>query len=130
MIEMNKNIKIVRGCIYLMDFGDKNGHLQAGFRPGLVISNSLCNRFSPVLIVIPLSTKKSKHTLPVHISITEKDLEKGVLTKESVVHCEQIQSINRSSIHRCVGKISNDKIRHIENTLLLSVGIEQRQEVV
>lgn len=127
---MNKNIKIDRGCIYLMDFGKQDGSVQGGFRPGVILSNRLCNRFSPVLIVVPLSTKKRKHTLPVHTSITESDLTKGTLTKESVIHCEQIQSINRSAVHKFVGEISIEKLRQIEKTLLLSLEIEQRQEVV
>jgi mRNA interferase MazF len=122
--------RITRGSIYLIDFGERNGHLQAGYRPGIVVSHKLANKFSPVLIVIPLSSKKRKHSLPVHISITKTDFINGTIMKESVCHCEQIQSINRSSIHKYFGEISEDKMRHIEKTLLLSVGIEQRQEVV
>lgn len=45
------------------------GNIQAGSRPVIIVSNDLCNKHSPVLLAVPLTTKPKKN-LPTHVLFT------------------------------------------------------------
>lgn len=117
-------LNVSRGTVYMCNLGKKEGHIQGGFRPVLVISNQLANRFSPVILVVPISSRKPKHNLPTHVEIDKIDFETGAVKTLSVAHCEQIQSINRNEIHSRIGKLNEIKIRQIEEALMLQLSIK------
>ena len=39
------------------EFPDRDGSIQSGYRPGIVIQNNIGNTYSPTLIAIPLTSK-------------------------------------------------------------------------
>ena len=92
-----------KGDIYWADLGEEEGSLQAGYRPVVIISNDLANTHSPIITVIP-TTSKNKKYLPTHVYI------QGCgLPKPSLLLAEQITSINKArlikkmdSIHQTV----------------------------
>lgn len=47
---------IHKGDVFYADLGENVGSEQNGIRPVLVIQNDLGNKFSPTLIVSPLTT--------------------------------------------------------------------------
>ncbi len=82
-----------------------NSSVQSGLRPVLVVSNNTCNRFSPVITVVPLTSKqKSKH-LPTHVTFCGEGL-----LRESQILCEQILSIDKKLLDRRIGIIQNEEI--------------------
>lgn len=88
-----------KGDIYLADLGEEDGSLQAGRRPVIVVSNNLANSHSPIITIIP-STSKDKKNLPTHVYI------QGCgLPKPSLVLAEQITSINKSRLIKKIGSI-------------------------
>ena len=54
---------IHKGDVFYADLGENVGSEQNGIRPVLVIQNDLGNKFSPTLIVSPLTTKNKKLSL-------------------------------------------------------------------
>lgn len=79
---------------------DTEGSIQAGERPVIVVSNNLCNRFSPVINVLPITSSRTKAELPVHVSI-----EGCGLWESGIVLAEQITSINKWSLLEKMGSI-------------------------
>ena len=62
--------------IWFAELGNHYGtSVQSGNRPVLVISNDMANRNSPIITVIPMSSKLKKLELPVHIPVTGRDCE-------------------------------------------------------
>ena len=49
-----------RGDIYLVDLNPYRGSEQGGVRPAVVVQNNSGNYHSPVLLVVPLTTKIKK----------------------------------------------------------------------
>lgn len=47
-----------RGDLVRLDFDPPTGHEQAGFRPAIVISNSLYNEHSSTIIVCPVTSRQ------------------------------------------------------------------------
>ena len=64
----NNNLDIARGMIVMVDLPTSNGSVQGGTRPAVVISNDRGNKFSPVLIVVHL-TSRTKKLFPTHHTI-------------------------------------------------------------
>ena len=59
-----------RGDVYFVDLGDNIGSSkQSGLRPAVVVSNNKANRHSPVVTVVPMTTKTRKTFLPTHVLI-------------------------------------------------------------
>lgn len=88
------------GDIFWAEMGEKKGSLQFGERPVLVISNDKANKFSPVITIIPITSKIGKAKLPTHVLIKECGLE-----KPSIALAEQITSINKDRLGRKIGSI-------------------------
>ena len=55
------------------------GHVQYGFRPVLVVSNDMANKYSPVITVVPLTSQLTKRQLPTHVLLQDNGLEKSSL---------------------------------------------------
>lgn len=74
--------------------------MQAGRRPVLVISNDKANQHSPVITIIPITSKMGKAKLPTHVLIEECGL-----SSPSIALAEQITSINKERLGRKIGTI-------------------------
>lgn len=65
--------EIHRGEIFYMTFKEQVGSEQQGGRPVIVVSNETCNKFSPTVTVVPLTTKDKK-PLPTHVELNVEGL--------------------------------------------------------
>lgn len=79
---------------------DIEGSLQSGFRPVLIVSNDKANCYSPVINIIPITSKLGKKKLPTHVLLKECGL-----VQQSIILAEQITSINKSRLIRYMGNI-------------------------
>lgn len=88
------------GDIYIAELGmESEGSLQNGTRPIIVISNNKANRYSPVVSILPLTSRK-KRNLPTHVLIRDCGL-----SCPSLVLAEQITSLNQSRLRKKIGSI-------------------------
>lgn len=90
-----------RGDIFIAVLDEvSEGSLQAGVRPVLIVSNDKANEHSPVITVVPITSKMTKKKLPTHVLI-----ERCGLSCPSVALAEQITSISKSKLMRRMGGI-------------------------
>lgn len=54
------------------------GSLQTGFRPVLIVSNDKANQYSPVVTIVPITSKIGKKRLPPMCLLMDVDYDKGV----------------------------------------------------
>ena len=78
---------------------------QGGVRPVLIIQNDVGNRFSPTLIVLPVTSEIKKENMPTHCVI-HKSLDNG-LDRDSMVLAEQIRVIDKSRVLDYVGHVNS-----------------------
>lgn len=113
-----------RGDIYSVDFGNADGtHKQKGIRPAIIVSNNRSNGNSPVVTVVPLTSRtgKKKH-LPTHVQIPKR-YNVG-LTKPSMALAEQVETLDKSRLHRKIGEITNDVIMEaVTVAVMIQVGV-------
>lgn len=106
------NVK--RGRIYLANLGNQFGSVQSGKRPVVVISNPKNNKFSPVVNVLPITSKR-KNNIPVHVNI---GMECG-LKKESTVLTEQVITIDKRQLIEYVGSCNNKTMAEITRAMII-----------
>lgn len=101
--------------IWFAELGDHYGtSVQSGNRPVLVISNDVANRNSPIITVIPLSSKLKKLELPVHIVLTESDCEmlRDEHLEDSILLVEQITTIDKVVLSNRFCRVTSAQKKH------------------
>lgn len=111
---------IKRGQIYLVKFENGVGSEQNGIRPIVVVSNNLANKYSPVVLVSPITSKFSKKPIPTHVTLNYKEC--GLLT-ESQVLCEQIYSVDKTRLGNYIGIATDKDIEELNRALEVSIEI-------
>lgn len=97
----------------------KGSHIQSGYRPVLVISNDMANKFSPVVTVVPLTTRLGKKCLPTHVTLLTSGL-RGV----SLALCEQVMPVDKSSLTQFIGYVSDlDDQAALERAVAIQLGL-------
>jgi len=112
------------GEIWMCNLTEKDGSIQAGYRPVFIVSNDRNNTHSPTLNVIPLTTKMNKRGLPVHVELW--NYERYGLKAPSTLMIEQITTVPSWRLDVCVGFI-NDKevLREIWEAMMIQFPIGQ-----
>lgn len=106
---------VYQGEIWIADLGNKNGSVQGGKRPVIVLQNDIGNKYSPTTIVVPL-TSQLKNNLPVHVDLGSQ----YGLKKVSTALLEQITTINQSQLISKIGVLNSDGIKVISKAIVAS----------
>lgn len=111
--------EIQRGDVFYIDLGKlHNGSIQDGYRPCVIIQNNTGNKYSPCIIVAPL-TSKGKKFIPTHVQVGTDD----GLCFESIVLCEQLQTRSKSEIRSYICHLNDAKMNEINKALAISIGL-------
>lgn len=78
---------------------------QGGVRPVIIIQNDIGNKYSPTVIVLPITSELKKINMPTH-AIIHKSYETG-LNVDSMVLAEQIRVIDKSRLLNKIGYLDN-----------------------
>ena len=78
---------------------------QGGVRPVIIIQNDIGNKYSPTIIVLPMTSEIKKESLPPHCVLHKTN--KNGLEKDSMVLAEQIRVIDKSRLLDRIGYLDN-----------------------
>ena len=118
---MNKK-PIRRGDIYYARLNPVEGSEQGRTRPVLVTQNDVGNKFSPTIVIIPITRSPKKNDLPTHVIIP---MHTG-LKADSLALVEQIRTIDRARFGEYIGRISDTVQSKIDDALAVCVGIDKQ----
>ena len=104
-------IQYKTGDIILVDFSNGIGHQQKGIRPALVVSNNIGNTFSPILEVLPITSKRFDSNLPTHVNIFPN--ETNGLSINSTIEAEGKIPVNKFQVKRKLGKIEEPDLEKV-----------------
>lgn len=118
-------IKYKKGDIIQLtkEISTQNGqHVQKGeSRPYIIIQNDIGNKFSPTLIVVPITKIHKNNNMPTHVEITKA---KYNLSYDSIILCECIHTIGKELIDYKMDKLDSEDIIRLNNGLKASLGIK------
>ena len=109
--------KINRGDIFYAELGTGIGSEQSGTRPVLVIQNNTGNKYSPTIIVAPI-TKSIKKELPTHVLFRLNDI-----LNNSCILFEQMRVIDKKRLNGFIGMLDSKIMDKVDNAILNSLGI-------
>lgn len=110
---------IQRGAVIMVELNGE-GHIQRGIRPAVVVSNNKACEVSPVLTVVPL-TSKTKRPLPTRVELYP-SVESGI-SMTSTFLAEQMTTVNRTSIKRVMGVLTSIEIKLINKAIQKSLAL-------
>ena len=112
--------KIRRNEIYLANLGHTVGSEEKGKRPVLIIQNDLGNRYSPTIIVLPLTKRiDEQQHLPTHIVINPF----GKMKYKATIMAEQIKVIDKRRLIYFIDKLLKEYINQVNNAVKIAVGL-------
>lgn len=116
-----KNItrKIRIGDIYMVFF-DGDGSEQRGYRPGLVIQNNVGNRYSPNIIVLPITSIIKKRNQPTHVVVLA---DNSGLERDSVILCENPRCLSKDKLNRYITTLPDKYMEEVAVAYILSTSI-------
>jgi len=113
-MQLKNEVQLRRGDIYYYNFGEREGSIQCGRRPVLILQGDDFNEKAPTVIVAAVTTAIKKKYLPSHIYLGEH----FGLEKPSMVLLEQIQTVNKTDLENHIGFIDDVKIWRLINIAL------------
>ncbi len=115
---MIKEVK--RGEIYVANLSPARGSEQFGIRPVVIIQNDNYNTNSPTTIIAPLTGSKSKPEQSTHVHVMPE-----CLKEESLILLEQIRTVDKSRLVKCIGCISKRKMRAVDQAIVTALGVKK-----
>lgn len=112
---------IVRGALFYADLDPIIGSEQQGIRPVLVIQNDRGNKYSPTVLVAPISTRKDK-LLPTHIPVKQFDR----LRNNSIILLEQIRVLDKTRLKGYMGMLDYEQMKEVEKAISISFALNKK----
>mgnify|MGYP001560229226 FL=1 len=113
-------MEIKRGEVVLVNFDPVKGSEQKGIRPALVIQNNVYNKYSPITIVAPITSKLYKKEYPTNVSLSKEDSKLG---RDSTILLNQIKTIDKSRIIKKISSLSKEIIDKVDLAIKVSLGL-------
>lgn len=111
--------QIQRGDVFFVELPNERGSVLGGYRPVVVVSHDLANRFSAYVSVAPITEQLSQQTLPTQVKF---DAELG-FDVDSIVQIGQIQTVDKQFFKEKVTTLSHERMKLIDDALLKHFGI-------
>ena len=116
-----RGIKVVRrGEIYLVSFDPTLGAEIQKTRPALVVQNDIANRYSPITIVVAITSTIDTRPRPTKVLVRAPE---GGLSVDSMVLLNQIRSVDKQRLLKRLGKLSPGTMEDVNRALLISFGL-------
>lgn len=93
---------------------------QGGIRPVIIIQNDIGNKFSPTVLVFPITSEIKKEHMPTHCVIHKSN--KNGLKVDSMILAEQIRAIDKSRLKDYIGYLDNtNEQNNVINSYLANI---------
>lgn len=119
---MGKSVEVKRGDVFFINLDPVVGSEQGGQRPAVIIQNNVGNRYSPTVIVAPVTARISKPKMPTHVALPAETKLTGV-NRNSVILCEQIRTIDKQRLQDKIGMLPGKIVNELNKAIAVSVSL-------
>jgi mRNA interferase MazF len=111
----------VRGSVVEVNLDPAIGSEANKTRPCVVIQNDIGNRYSPITIVAAITGAENvPRKYPVDVPVARGE---GGLSKDSVVQCNQVRSVDAARFVRTLGQLSPSTMAKVNKALRVSLSL-------
>jgi mRNA interferase MazF len=114
-------MKILRGDVVFVNFGNNLGSEQGNFRPAVILQNDISNKYSPTTIIAPLTSTIYDKDYPTNVFVSAI---KSNLKKDSTILLNQIKTIDKSRILKKLTSLDRSLFEEINLAIAYSLGLE------
>ena len=104
---MTRKKKVRKGDVFLANLDPTIGVEIKKNRPVIVVSSNAINKYSQLVVVVPLTTNVSKVS-PSHV-VFQKGI--GGLSQDSKVLTEQIRAMDKQRLYKKLGSLSESEFK-------------------
>ena len=112
-------LKIKLGDIFYANLNPTIGSEQDGIRPVLVVQNNKGNKFSPTIVIVPITSSLSKNNLPTHVLLENTT----GLDRKSIALIEQIRTLDKKRLIRKITSISSIDLEKVKEAIKKNLNI-------
>ena len=112
--------EVKRGEIWLVNLDPTVGHEIKKQRPAIIVQNDIGNKYSPVTIVVPITSQNTEKIYPVEMLLT---YENSGLKKDSKALFNQIRAVDKKRLIKKVGQINEESTESMNEALKISLGM-------
>jgi mRNA interferase MazF len=116
-----KGGNIIRGDILLVNFEPVRSSEQGKVRPSVVIQNDILNKFSPLIIVAPITSRVYEKEYPTNVFIRKED---SRLQNNSTILLNQIRTIDKRRIVKKIGSLNSFIMNQIDFALKVCLDLD------
>jgi len=109
-----------RGEVYLVSFDPTIGSEIQKTRPALILQNDISNQHSPITIVAAITSQVDETLYPNAVS---SKVPEGGLSKDSIVLLNQVRSIDKQRLIKCLGTLTTETMTNVNQALQISFGL-------
>lgn len=110
-----------KGDIYYANMNGTVGSEQSGTRPVIIVQNDIGNKYSPTIIIVPLTSQTDlKMSQPTHYYLKAF----GNIRYDSIVLTEQIRAIDKQRLKEKIGNINHKTMQEIDEKMMIALGIK------
>lgn len=115
-------MNLKRGDLVLVNLEPAYGSEQGKIRPCIIVQNDIANKYSPTIIIAPITTVLSEKEYPTEVIIHPKE---SGLKETSVVLCNQIRTISiEDRVLKKIGSLKPILIKKLDEALKTSLGLK------
>lgn len=109
-----------KGDIFIADLEPIKGSEQGGIRPVVIIQNNIYNKYSPVIIIATITSKKFTKEFPTNVKLNK---EESNLKKDSTILLNQIRTIDKRRIIKKISSLPNEIMFKVNLAIKVSLGL-------
>jgi mRNA interferase MazF len=120
MAQARKVAPVKRGDVYLVELDPTRGSEIKKTRPAVIIQNDIDNRYSPITVIAPITSKFDTQLYPTEVLVKPPE---GGLRLESVVLLNQLRAIDKSRLGRRLGSLKPATMALVNDALAIVLAL-------
>jgi len=113
-------MRIYRGDIVIANLEPIKGSEQGGIRPVLIIQNNVSNKYSPLTIVAPITSRIPSRKFITNVFLSSKD---SKLKKDSIILLNQIRTIDKRRVNKKISSINHNLLKKVNQAIKISLDL-------
>lgn len=109
-----------RGDVYLVELDPTRGSELKKTRPAVIIQNDVDNRYSPVTIIAPITSKFDTKFYPTEVLIKPPE---GGLRTDSVVLLNQLRVVDKGRLGRRLGTLKPATMALVNDAITIALAL-------
>ncbi len=121
MAEVSRKIGFPkRGEVYIVTLDPTRGAEIRKTRPAVVIQNDVDNRYSPITIVVPITSKFDEKIYPTEVLVPAPE---GGLKVDSIISVNQLRAVDKERLGRRLGALKPATMTLVNEAIAISLAL-------